>query len=137
MSPTDAGSLRLLRPELFAIDAVTAIGEPIQLVASQCEDCARVEFPVRESCPVCGALMKPHQVTSTGTVRGFTSVTAAPPGALIAPPYVVGMVAFAHEGISVMGLVTADLDQLALGDPVTTVLVEVSPGVATYGFRLA
>jgi uncharacterized OB-fold protein len=129
--------LRLLGPELFLTRPVPSIGEPVQLLASRCEDCCRVEFPVRDTCPVCREPMTPRRVGAAGTVRGFTSVTAAPPGALIAPPYVVAMVAFAEEGISVMGLVAAELDDLAVGDPVTTELVEVAPGVATYGFGLA
>jgi uncharacterized OB-fold protein len=137
MTASIDGGLRVLGADLLApTSASPAIGEAIQLLACRCADCSRVEFPRRDRCPACSGAMFPHVVASEGSIRGFTQVTAAPPGALIAPPYHVAIVAFADEGISIMGLLSPDGAEPWLGCLVTTVLVEVAPGVATYGFRL-
>jgi uncharacterized OB-fold protein len=52
--------------------------------------------------------MRPATLSSRGTVGGFTTISAKPPGGLIEPPYTV-VVAELEGGISVLGPLT-DLD---------------------------
>lgn len=108
---------------------------PVQLVASRCPGCDRWEFPARTYCPACNGEAVPAQLGSSGRIRLFSAVLHQPPGALIDTPYAVALVDF-PEGLSVLGVVTdARVEDLHIGQPVTTVGLSVADSVS-YGFAV-
>jgi len=120
---------------LIAEPAEPEVGAVVRLAGARCPSCQRVEFPVRAGCPACSATMEPLALSPTGRVRAVTQVEHPPPGALIEVPYLVVMADLA-EGITVLGqLAEAELDEVAVGEEVTSVAVPVGDKVS-YGFRL-
>jgi len=130
------GTLPYLEPRLIASDDGGAPpGERIELAASRCDACDRIDFPRRDTCPACSGPVSGAQL-STGTLAGFTSVLHPPPGARVETPYHLGVAAF-PEGISVLGQLLVDsLEQVSIGDALEVVATEVD-GTVTYGFRPA
>lgn len=111
-------------------------GAPAILLGSHCALCDRAEFPVRATCPSCGAVMNDLSLGPDARLRGFTAVLHQPPGALVQAPYVVGVAEFT-AGIAVLGLlVGAGYDELCIGDRVRVVLTPTSAGL-TYAYEVA
>lgn len=105
-------------------------GDRIRLAASSCGACGRTVFPAHDRCPGCGAEATSIALGCEGRIRGFTSVLAPPPDALIDPPYHVGLVDF-DGGVTIMGLLVSET---AVGAVVETVTFEVGDRL-TYAFR--
>jgi uncharacterized OB-fold protein len=79
-------------------------------------------FPLLDTCPYSGAAdVEERDLSGTGTLSGWTTVTIAPPGYLGRVPYGFGIVELT-EGLRVIGRVTeTDLDALSYGQPMRTV----------------
>lgn len=77
---------RPVAPELFTI-------EPPALLGGGCTGCGELHFPRLDHCPYCGAeAVEPVQLADHGTLWGWTTVTAAPPGFVGEVPYGFGIV---------------------------------------------
>jgi len=125
----------MLADGLIAAPEAPEVGVVVRLAGARCPACQRVEFPVRSTCPGCSAAMEPTALSPTARIRAVTQVEHPPPGALIEVPYLVVMADLA-DGITVLGQLTgAVLDEVAVGDKVTSVAVPVGDKVS-YGFRL-
>lgn len=117
-------------------DAVPEAGDLVRLAATRCTRCGRLEFPGRQSCPTCTDLAYSSPVGPDATLAAFTAVLHPAPGALIAPPYHVGVARF-PEGLCVIGiLLNADELELATGLLLETVMFEAAPDRLTYAFRV-
>ncbi|TQC46700.1 hypothetical protein EEB14_24655 [Rhodococcus sp. WS4] len=106
------------------------VSEPTSLLVSTCEACGRTHFPTVAECPACGGFVQTAHL-SRGRLSARTEVTTPPPGALIEPPYHVGITDF-EEGIRVIGLVDGEA---IVGDEIEVVVVEYHPGRGTFAFR--
>ncbi|KXF53136.1 hypothetical protein AXA44_08615 [Rhodococcus sp. SC4] len=106
------------------------MGEITSLLASTCVACGRTHFPTVAECPACGGSVQAVHL-SRGRLSALTEVTTPPPGALIEPPYHVGITDFA-EGIRVIGLIDGDA---IVGDEIEVAVVEYHPGRSTFAFR--
>ncbi|RZI53453.1 MAG: hypothetical protein EOP16_02800 [Pseudonocardia sp.] len=106
------------------------VGEITSLLASTCEACGRTHFPTVAQCPACGGSIHMAHL-SRGRLSARTEVTTPPPGALIEPPYHVGITDFA-EGIRVIGLIDGDA---IVGDEIEVAVIEYHPGRGTFAFR--
>lgn len=72
------------------------------LLGGRCGACSRYHFPTASTCPYCGATdVVPVELSDTGTLWGWTAVTAAPPGYEGEVPYGFGVVEL-PEGIRVI-----------------------------------
>jgi uncharacterized OB-fold protein len=111
-------------------------GNLVTLCASRCTRCGRAEFPAKLTCPACGSESKSERLPNAGRLRGFTAVLHAPPGALVAVPYSLGVACFNDE-INILGLLEGPTDELTIGLPVETIAVAPSEELLTYAFRLA
>ncbi|MFC9835182.1 Zn-ribbon domain-containing OB-fold protein [Rhodococcus sp. NPDC127530] len=107
-----------------------SVGEITSLLASTCDACSRTHFPTVTECPACGGVIHETRL-SRGRLSALTEVTAPPPGALIEPPYNVGVTDFA-EGIRVIGLVDGDV---IVGDEIEVAVFEYHPDRSTFAFR--
>jgi uncharacterized protein len=89
------------------------------LVGGRCGVCGRYHFPAAEICPYCGSdATAPVELSDTGTLWGWTAVTAAPPGYRGEAPFGFGVVEL-PEGIRVISRVEeADPARLSFGMPV-------------------
>jgi uncharacterized protein len=89
------------------------------LVGGRCGSCARYHFPAAETCPYCGSDdTTPVELSNTGTLWGWTVVTAAPPGYRGEAPFGFGVVEL-PEGIRVISRVEeGDPARLSFGMPV-------------------
>jgi uncharacterized OB-fold protein len=114
--------------------------DPPRLLGSRCQVCGRHHFPRHETCPYCtadGAI--PVELSGTGRLWSWTTVTTAPPGYAGEVPYGFGVVEL-PEGIRVVTRLTeADPARLSAGQPMDLVLVLVridddGHRVMTYAF---
>jgi uncharacterized OB-fold protein len=104
-------SSRPVQPGLFQLD-------PPALLGSRCDDCGRHAFPRASSCPYCGSARVADVLLSAGgTLWGWTTVTAAPPGYRGEVPFGFGIVEL-PEGVRVITRLTAPVDAYAFGMPV-------------------
>lgn len=89
------------------------------LIGGRCSACSRYHFPAAAICPYCGASEVTRVALSqTGTLWGWTAVTAPPPGYQGDVPFGFGVVEL-PEGIRVITRVEgADPDRLSFGMPV-------------------
>lgn len=94
----------------------------ITLLGGRCTTCARPHFPRLDTCPLCGAAAtEPTRLSRTGTVWGWTTVTAAPPGYEGPVPFGFGVVEL-PEGLRVVTRLTVtDPAALTFGDAMTLV----------------
>jgi uncharacterized OB-fold protein len=120
---------------LLAGEGPLVPGELVRLRASHCLACERWEFPALTYCPGCEGRPESSALSAQATVVGVTAVLHPPPGALIEVPYTVALAAF-PEGVAVLGVVTADLADVPLGQRVETVAILVGER-AGYGFQLS
>jgi uncharacterized OB-fold protein len=123
----------MLDPTLFEPGADVIPDAPLRLRASHCSACGRWEFPARTYCPGCDGEVNDDALSATATVAGVTAVLHAPPGGQIDTPYTVALSTF-PEGVSVLGVVLAPFDQVAIGQGIETVGMAVGERVG-YGFR--
>ena len=89
------------------------------LIGGRCCACGRHHFPAAEICPYCGASEVTRvALSNTGTLWGWTAVTAPPPGYQGDVPFGFGVVEL-PEGIRVITRVEeADPARLSFGMPV-------------------
>lgn len=94
----------------------------ITLVGGSCVTCDRPHFPLLDTCPLCGATtVTLLRLSRTGTLWGWTAVTAAPPGYDGPVPFGFGVVEL-PEGLRVVTRLTeADPDVLTFGQPMAVV----------------
>ncbi|HKA93549.1 MAG TPA: OB-fold domain-containing protein [Acidimicrobiia bacterium] len=114
-----------------------------RLVGGRCGRCGRYHFPAAAVCPYCDAAEVTRvELSETGTLWGWTSVTAAPPGYAGEVPFGFGVVEL-PEGLRVISRIEeADPTRLSFGAPVRFALVplhtdEDGTEVVTYSFSPA
>jgi len=94
------------------------------LVGGRCRECARHHFPLLATCPYCAAPDGIERVAlpSTGTLWGWTAVTASPPGYEGPVPYGFGVVEL-PVGLRVITRITEpDPSRLHFGQPMHLVV---------------
>jgi uncharacterized OB-fold protein len=89
------------------------------LIGGRCRACDRHHFPAAAICPHCGSDdVARVELSGTGTLWGWTAVTAAPPGYRGDVPFGFGVVEL-PEGVRVVTRVEeADPARLSFGMPV-------------------
>lgn len=89
------------------------------LIGGRCGACSRHHFPAAAICPYCGSGdVAPVELSDTGTLWGWTAVTARPPGYEGDVPFGFGVVEL-PEGIRVISRIEeADPARLEFGMPV-------------------
>jgi uncharacterized OB-fold protein len=89
------------------------------LIGGRCSSCSRYHFPAAAICPYCGAReVERVALSHTGTLWGWTAVTAPPPGYRGDVPFGFGVVEL-PEGIRVITRVEEpDPARLSFGMPV-------------------
>lgn len=91
--------------------------DPPALLGSRCDDCTRHAFPRSSTCPYCGSeRVTEVTLSSQGTLWGWTTVTAAPPGYHGDVPFGFGIVEL-PEGLRVITRLAAPNDDYAYGLP--------------------
>jgi uncharacterized OB-fold protein len=106
-----------VRDGLFTVD-------PPALLGSRCPACSRHSFPRSSSCPHCGVPdPEPVALSDTGTLWGWTEVTAPPPGYHGEVPYGFGVVEL-PEGLRVITRLAAPVEGYTFGQPMQLRLVE-------------
>jgi uncharacterized protein len=99
------------------------VGDDPHLIAGRCNPCARHHFPRSLTCPYCGSSeVADSLLDDTGTLWGWTTVTAPPPGYRGDVPYGFGVVEL-PEGIRVVSRIgDTDPERLWFGMPVRLAL---------------
>lgn len=112
-----------------------------RLRGTRCRACARHHFPASDGCPFCGSAdVEAVALSPTGTLWGWTGVTAAPPGYDGPVPFGFGVVEL-PEGLRVITrLEEPDPSRLEFGQRMILVLAEVGTTdhgdpTVTYSFR--
>jgi uncharacterized OB-fold protein len=101
--------------------------EPPTLLGGRCRSCDEHHFPRLAQCPYCGAETVDHLALSDhGTLWGWTTVTALPPGALGAVPYGFGVVEL-PEGLRVITRLALPEDSWEFGQAMRLRVVELGP----------
>ncbi|MGD0381359.1 MAG: Zn-ribbon domain-containing OB-fold protein [Acidimicrobiales bacterium] len=113
---------------------------PPRLLGSRCTVCGRHHFPRQDTCPYCTAEgASPVELSDTGRLWSWTTVTTAPPGYGGEVPYGFGVVEL-PEGLRVITRLTeTDPARLSAGEPMALVVVPVRVDadgrqVLTYAF---
>jgi len=76
------------------------------LLGSRCRECGKHQFPRNVMCPYCGSdELDDVELSGTGTLWGWTAVTAPPPGYQGEVPYGFGVVEL-PEGLRVITRLT-------------------------------
>lgn len=100
--------MKLIHEGLFQTD-------PPALLGQRCTACGAPAFPRGDACPLCGALEpEPVVLSDTGTLWGFTEVTAPPPGYLGEVPFGFGVVELG-DGLRVITRLGGATSELELG----------------------
>ena len=109
--------------------------DPPRLLGSRCDVCGRHHFPRHDTCPYCSAdATRPVELSGTGRLWSWTTVTTAPPGYSGEVPYGFGVVEL-PEGLRVVTRLTeVDASSLSAGQAMAMVLVPV--GVDDNGRRI-
>jgi uncharacterized OB-fold protein len=94
----------------------------LTLIGGYSPTSGQYHFPLLDTCPYSGATdVEERDLSSGGSLFGWTAVTLAPPGYLGQVPYGFGIVEL-PEGLRVIGRVTeTDVDALSPGQPMRTV----------------
>jgi uncharacterized OB-fold protein len=97
--------------------------EPHQLIVSKCVECDEMVFPKQSYCPECCTETMEEELLSTrGTLKSFTGITAPTPGHKGPVPYTVGIVEFS-EGIRILGVTTEPtIESLTAGMEVEVII---------------
>jgi uncharacterized OB-fold protein len=109
------------------------------LIGGRCGACTRICFPRAPTCPYCGSDdVAEVELSSSGTLWGWTAVTSAPPGYRGEVPFGFGVVEL-PEGIRVVTRLTYPVDRHEFGMPMRLVLVPLhesddGDAVVTYEF---
>ena len=92
--------------------------DPPRLLGSRCAVCGRHHFPRQDTCPYCTADgASPVELSGTGRLWSWTTVTTAPPGYRGEVPYGFGVVEL-PEGLRVVTRLTeTDPARLSAGQP--------------------
>lgn len=115
--------MKLIHDGLFQVD-------PPALLGQRCTECDAPGFPRSDACALCGAMApQPILLSDTGTLWGWTEVTAAPPGYLGEVPYGFGVVEL-PEGLRVITRLGGAADDLELGAAMRLRLVTLGHGDA-------
>lgn len=95
----------------------------ITLLGGYSPTSGRHHFPVLDTCPYSGARdVEAVDLSRTGTLWGWTAVTAAPPGYVGPVPYGFGVVELTAERLRVITRITeSDPSRLAFGQAMTLV----------------
>ena len=89
-----------------------------ELPGGVCADCGQVLLPPRPACYACGSRAVDVEPQSReGRVFSYTEVHTPPPAFAADAPYTVAVVELADGG-RLLGRVTADYADVAIGDPV-------------------
>jgi len=114
---SDAPTSRPVTDGLFTED-------PPRLLGGRCRECAQHHFPRLEQCPYCGAAaVVAVELSDHGTLWGWTTVTALPPGALGSVPYGFGVVEL-PEGLRVITRLADPDESWTFGQPMHLQIVE-------------
>jgi uncharacterized OB-fold protein len=98
--------------------------EPPALLGGGCDNCGHPHFPRLDTCPYCGAEATTGIVLSDhGTLWGWTTVTAPPPGYLGEVPFGFGVVQL-PEGLQVVTRLALPVDSWTAGLAVRLRIVE-------------
>jgi uncharacterized OB-fold protein len=115
----------------------------VTLLGSRCRSCGQALFPRAEVCPYCGCTdVEPVRLSPTGTLWGWTTVRAAPPGYEGPVPFGFGVVEL-PEGVRVITrLETVDVPDVRVGMPMRAALAPLTENeegdtVVTYTFAPA
>jgi len=107
---SDAVASRPVHDGLFQTD-------PPALLGTRCGDCGRSAFPRTPTCPYCGSTRVTDVLLSgSGTLWGWTTVSAPPPGYRGEVPFGFGIVEL-PEGVRVITRLTAPVDGYTFGMP--------------------
>jgi len=127
--------------------SVAAVSEPVHpglyspsgLIGGGCRGCGRRHFPRAVPCPWCGSDdVESVTLATTGTLWGWTAVTAAPPGYDGPVPYGFGVVELPDDGLRVVTrLADADLDRLVEGMAMRFTVVAIGGDLETWAFTPA
>lgn len=97
---------------------------PPALLGARCTGCAQPHFPRLDQCPYCGVeAVEPVELADHGTLWGWTTVTASPPGYLGTVPYGFGVVELA-DGLRIITRLALPDDSWAFGQTMRLRLVE-------------
>ncbi|MGH9028129.1 MAG: Zn-ribbon domain-containing OB-fold protein [Acidimicrobiales bacterium] len=114
-------------------------GDSPALLGGRCGACARPHFPRSDTCPYCSAQeIEELELSRSGELWAWTSVSAPPPGYRGEIPYGFGVVEL-PEGLRVVTRLTeSDPSRLELGQRMHIVLVPITSEddgeVLTYAF---
>jgi len=88
------------------------------LVGCKCGNCGKYFAPPRVICLNCaGQQMEPAALSGKGTVYSYTIVHQQLPFSVVQVPYAIVIVAL-EEGCQTHGVVTGNLDSVAVGAPI-------------------
>jgi uncharacterized OB-fold protein len=120
-------------------DGLFVVGEVPALIGGRCRECGRVCFPRADICPYCShQVVDEIELSRSGTLWAWTTVTAPPPGYEGPVPYGFGVVEL-EEGLRVITRLTEpDPAKLEAGQTMELVLEPVGDRdgrrVLTYAF---
>lgn len=113
-------SVRPVTEGVFTVD-------PPRLLGARCGACGECHFPRLEQCPYCGAGDATNvELSDHGTLWGWTTVTAPPPGSIGPVPYGFGVVEL-PEGIRVITRLASPDDSWTFGQPMRLRIVDLGP----------
>ncbi len=109
---------RPIEPGLFRIGDPEAEAPDIALIGGWSPASGLAHFPLLDTCPYTGvADVEERELSTRGTLWGWTAVTAPPPGYRGQVPYGFGIVEL-PEGLRVLGRITeSDPSRLSFGQP--------------------
>jgi uncharacterized OB-fold protein len=120
-------------------DDLFAISDPPRLLGGRCDDCGRHHFPRLTTCPYCSSdRITAEELSTRGTLWGWTAVTSAPPGYRGEVPFGFGVVEL-PEGLRIITRLSYPVDEFTFRMPMTLRLVHLHAGddgepVVTYEF---